>query len=119
VATTIIPQPTVTTTPSPSPLPVTASAGDVEAFFSKYSDEYHVDRELLKKIARCESSFNASAENGPYAGMFQFAGQTWTSVRTVLGMDANQDLRKNAEESIRTAAYMIGHGQANAWSACL
>lgn len=110
--------PTNTPTPSPTRIPI-ASPTDLEAFFNKYSEEYHVDKELMKKIAKCESGFNAQADTGTYAGMFQFAAQTWITARSRLGLDTNPDLRKNAEESIRTAAFMIGNGQQNAWANCL
>ncbi len=118
---TAVPLPTETPTPIPTevPVPTIAVVTDIESLFSKFSDEYHVDKETLKKVARCESSFNSQAENGPYTGMFQFLGQTWSTVRATMGLDTNPDLRKNAEEAIRTAAYMFAKGQANAWAGCL
>lgn len=120
--------PTATATPTPTPLPTStptptripiASPSELDAFFSKYSEEYHVDKELMKRIAKCESGFNSQSDTGTYAGMFQFAAQTWISARSRMGLDSNPDLRKNAEESIRTAAFMIGSGQQNAWANCL
>jgi soluble lytic murein transglycosylase-like protein len=116
---TAMPLPTETPVPTAIPVPTIAVIADIESLFSKFSDEYHVDRETLKKVARCESSFNSQAENGPYTGMFQFLGQTWSTVRATMGLDTNPDLRKNAEEAIRTAAYMFAKGQANAWAGCL
>ena len=98
--------------------PTVAVAVDLETLFAKFSEEYQADKELLKRIARCESGFNPEAVNGIYAGMFQFAPQSWVSVRNGMGLDTKTDLRTNVEESIRTAAYMIGHGQASAWPSC-
>jgi hypothetical protein len=115
---TLTPLPTLTPTLTPTPAPI-ASPADLETFFSKYSGEYNVDKELLKKIAKCESGFNSQADTGTYAGMFQFAQQTWINARNEMSLDPNPDLRKNAEESIRTAAYMISRGQQNAWANCL
>ena len=114
---TAIPKPTAV--PTPIPVVIISSPGDLEVLFAKYSDEYHVDRELMKRIARCESHFNPQADTGTYAGMFQFASQTWISTRQRMGMDPNPDLRKNAEESIRTNAFMLANGQQNAWRNCL
>lgn len=114
------PLPTETPTPTqiPTPIPIT-SPQDLTSFFEKYSNIYHVDENLLKKIAKCESGFNAQAENGPYAGIFQFADQTWIAVRTRMGENTDTGLRKNPEEAIKTAAYYIASGGQHAWSGCL
>lgn len=115
------PFPTPTSAPptaTPQPKPTIEVIADLETLFTKYGDEYHVDKELLKKIAKCESGFNSQSDTGLYAGMFQFASQTWISTRTLMGLDPNPDLRKNAEESIRTAAFMVSRGQQNAWPTC-
>lgn len=110
---------TPTNAPSATPrfLPITTSS-DLEVLFNKYGTAYNVDPNWLKKIARCESNFNPQADTGLYAGMFQFAAATWISTRNSMGLDSNPDLRKNAEESIRTAAFMLAHGRQNSWPVC-
>lgn len=123
---TVTPLPTAV--PSPTPLPATPTptmqptfppTTDLDTLFSRYSDLYHADKETLRKIAKCESGFNSQAVNGPYLGMFQFASQTWLTNRGRMGLDGNPDLRTNPEEAIKTAAFMIGNGGANAWAGCL
>lgn len=118
----IVPTAFPTAIPEPTSLPqapTIASPADLDGLFSKYSGEYGVDRELLKKIAKCESGFNPSANNsGMYLGMFQFASQTWTANRGRMGLDPNPDLRTNAEEAIRTAAYVISRSGPGAWPNC-
>lgn len=123
-----IPEPTLipTSTPTPipptntpTPIPTIISPGNLDSLFDKYANEHHIDKELLKKIAKCESGFNQEASNGPYLGMFQFTEQTWISTRTAMGQDSNPDLRKNTEESIKTAAYKLSQGASSAWSGCL
>jgi len=115
IAPTAIPSPTAT----PIPQATIAVVTDLETLFTKYSDEYHADKELLKKIARCESGFNTTSNNsGMYLGMFQFSAQTWSSTRSAMGLDPNPDLRTNAEEAIKTAAYKIANGGVNAWPNC-
>src|SRR3989344_2625584 len=52
---------------------------DLDSWFRKYADEYGVDENLLKKIAKCESGFNAGSNSGYYGGMFQYAASTWSS----------------------------------------
>jgi hypothetical protein len=117
---TITSSPTVIFTPTPTFVPqaVVSTVTDIESLFTKYSDDYHVDKELLKRIARCESGFNSNAHNGNYVGMFQFGEQTWISWRGRMGLDGNPDLRLSAEESIRTAAYMVSQGRQGSWPNC-
>jgi len=105
-------------TPTPSPAPTTAATTDLETLFGKYSAQYSVNEDELKKIADCESGRNTSAENGPYAGMYQFSASTWTSVRGLMGLDPNPDLRKDPEQSIMTTAFMLSRGEQNAWPNC-
>jgi hypothetical protein len=125
----VLPTPTIFMAPSPLPTsialpttvtvrPVVFAPDDLQGFFETYSAQYAVDKELLKRIARCESNFHASSDTGTYAGMFQFSAGTWASARAAMGLDGNPDLRKNAEESIKTAAFMISRGQARAWPNC-
>jgi len=122
-----IPLPTATPTPipptpstTPTPQPIVASPTDLDSLFTRYSDEYHIDREVLKRIAACESGFNTTSHNTTYgyAGMYQFAESSWTTVRARMGEDTNPELRFSAEESIKTAAYHIANGGRGAWPNC-
>lgn len=113
--------PTATPTPTeaPTPQPVVAGPADLEAWFNSYSTQYHVDVNSMKKIARCESGFNPTSNNSDlYLGMFQFSAVTWSSNRVRMGLDPNPDLRTNAEEAIRTAAYVIATRGTGAWPVC-
>lgn len=111
--------PTSTPFPTPTLQPTIAVVTDLESLFTKYSAEYGADKELLKRIARCESGFNTSSNNSDmYVGMYQFSASTWISNRTAMGLDTNLELRLSAEESIRTAAFMLARGQYRAWPNC-
>lgn len=114
VAPTVVPLPTATPLPKQS---VTAPA-DLDPLFAKYAGEFGIDAEDLKGIAKCEAGFNSQADTGLYAGMFQFDSSTWASTRNAMGLDPNPELRKNAEESIRTAAFKIKNGGRRAWPNC-
>lgn len=112
-------KPTIAPTAIPTVAPTIAVVADLGALFQTHATTYNVDAELLKKIARCESGFNTVANNnGLYTGMFQFAAQTWSANRARMGLDPNPDLRTNAEEAIKTAAFMIANGGINAWPNC-
>lgn len=115
---TVIPTTEPLPTATPIPQPAVAAPADLDSLFSKYADEYKVDKEDLKRIAKCEAGFNTNADTGLYAGMYQFAAATWISTRSAMGLDTNPDLRKNAEEAIRTAAYKISNGGRSAWPNC-
>jgi hypothetical protein len=114
------PTPTETPTPTPSTPPVPQPHGtQIDEWLTKYSNEYHIDRALLHRIAACESGFNTNSNNnGLYVGMYQFSEGTWTSTRAAMGHDTNPELRKNAEESIKTAAFKISQGGQGAWPNC-
>jgi len=80
---------------------------------------YGVDKNILERLANCESHFNPNAIMGDYVGMFQFSVNTWINYRNRLGQDPNPELRKNAEESIKTAAFVISLRGTSAWPRCL
>lgn len=117
VTPTATPWPTSTPVPTNTPVPLPQS--NFESLFDQYSNQYGVSKDQLKKIATCESGINPSSNSGPYAGMFQFAEQTWTSTRSAMGLDTNPELRYSAEEAIKTAAYKISQGGASAWANCI
>jgi hypothetical protein len=119
---TLTPTPTATPTITPTPTLIILSEY-LDGLFNKYCTEYGVDsigKELLKKIANCESHFNTGvvSQNGKYAGMFQFDENTWTSVRNSMGQNPDQNLRFSADESIKTAAYMAHLGRFSSWPNC-
>ncbi|MFC1626805.1 transglycosylase family protein [Patescibacteria group bacterium] len=112
------PTPTSTPTPTPMPTPVPISASEMDTWFEQYSSTFNIDLNQLRKIAVCESGYNTNATNGPYAGLFQFSDPTWQSTRRAMGHDPNPDLRFNAEEAIKTAAWKIANGGIGAWPNC-
>lgn len=110
--------PSPTATPSPTLVPVIILPEDLDKLFTKYCDEYSVDKELLKRIAKCESGLNPNAGSNKYAGLFQFAEPIWIQTRTLLGQNPDTSLRFNAEEAIKTAAFMISQGHFGIWPNC-
>lgn len=114
------PTPTITPTPTLTPIPTVPplTYEELESLFTKHSERFSVAKDLLKKIANCESGFNTNAVNGNYSGMFQFSPNTWINNRMLLGEDTDINLRTNAEEAIKTAAFMISRHITNAWPNC-
>ena len=111
---TLTPKPTRTPTPTIKPV----SANELEEMFTKYSQNNSIDRDLLKRIAICESGLNINARNGIYAGLYQFSENTWVSIRRAINADNNLNLRFNPEEAIRTAAFKLSTNGSSAWPNC-
>lgn len=95
------------------------SSAEIHGFMEKYASEYHIDVNILRHIAVCESNFNSNATNLSYAGLFQFSPNSWQHYRNLTTKDPNPDLRLNAEEAVRTAAYVLSINQAYIWPNCV
>lgn len=108
------PKPTMT----PTPTKIIISSGQFEEWFTKYANSQSINRELLKKIAVCESNLNPQATNGIYAGLYQFSENLWRSTRRLMNQDQSPALRFHPEEAIKTAAYKIAVNGASAWPNC-
>lgn len=113
-----IPTPAPTDIPTPSPTKIITVPNDLEPLFNEFSAKFGVDKNVLIKIANCESHFNQAVWKEPYAGMYQFSESTWTKYRNLMGKDPNSNLRFGARESIETAAYVLSIGQSNIWPTC-
>jgi soluble lytic murein transglycosylase-like protein len=118
-----VPIPSVTPAPTQNPetsnqTTVDISQENLNELFEKYGNEYGVNEQTLSKIARCESTFNPRAINGPFAGLFQFTAETWASTRKLLNLDPNPELRFNPEEAIKTASFKIANDGTGAWPVC-
>ena len=114
------PTPTYTLTPahSPSPTPIYVTSGDLDFWFTKYANEFSVDRNKLWKIAVCESNLKPRAVNGLYGGLYQFSPSAWRTIRNQMNMNPELELRFNPEESIKTAAFKISAHGTGAWPNC-
>lgn len=110
------PKPTPTPVPTPTPKPYTRA--EIEALINEFAGVYRTDASLLKFIAQCESEFNPLAVNGPYAGLFQFGPKTWRSNRMAMG-EGLTDLRLDAREAVKTAAYVLSTRGGGVWPNCL
>jgi hypothetical protein len=113
------PTPTPTIPPGPTTTPDVWSPTEYEPLISQYAGQYGVDKNVLERLANCESHFNPNAVSGDYLGMFQFSTSTWQKYRIQMGLDPNPAFRTNAEESIKTAAFVISLRGTSPWPACL
>lgn len=107
-------------TATPSAKPVTLPPSELDILFEKYAAEYGLSAGVIKHIAKCESGLRPEAlsSNGLYGGLFQFVASTWSGNRKAMGLDPDPQLRFNAEEAIKTAAYKISKDGYGAWPVC-
>lgn len=108
-------QPTAPVVRPPAPV-----KQDVEPFIQQYAGEYGLSADKLRAIGFCESGLRPEAlsSNGLYGGIFQFVSSTWVSNRNAMGLDPDPNLRFNAEENIRTAAFKMSRDGYGAWPVC-
>lgn len=112
------PTPTPTATFLPTPTPI-ASPPDLFRLTEKYAAEYGVDAGKLRHIAQCESGFNPQSEHLIYGGLFQFSPGAWKTYRIQMGQNPDPALRFDAEQAIRTAAYILSVNRQSIWPNCL
>lgn len=111
------PRPTKIPTPTSVPQPIFTSE-QIYHLIDQYAGQYHVDPNVLRRIAVCETGFNPKSTNHIYAGLFQYDAPTWKSFRKLQGLDQDPNLRFNAEEAIRTTAYLLSQNRAYLWPNC-
>lgn len=97
-----------------------AAPADIEGMIRRYANEYNANPEIMIRIAKCESGFNASAvsPSGAYRGLYQFVTSTWQSNRRAMGLSDDPALMFDAEEAIKTAAFKMGRDGYGAWPVC-
>ncbi len=110
--------PSASPTPSVSPTTKPLTASEIDTLFTEYGQKYGVDKDQLKRIAKCESGLNPKATNLYYGGLFQFSAGSWKEYRRLMGKGTDPDLRFDPEAAINTAAYLISTGHASAWPNC-
>jgi soluble lytic murein transglycosylase-like protein len=85
---------------------------------NRFAGIYGVDANVIRHIAICESGFNPIAHNYIYAGLFQFSPDTWKAFRKKMGQKTDIDLRYNAEEAVKTTAYILSLKGYQNWPEC-
>jgi soluble lytic murein transglycosylase-like protein len=73
---------------------------------------YGVEPGRLLAVARCESTLNPAATNGPYVGLFQFGAPLWD--QTPFRDFSRSDPYANA----LAAAWAFSHGMGGHWPSC-
>lgn len=103
--------------PAPAQVSVKTSSA-VEVVIRQAAAQYGVNGDAMLAIAACESGLRPNAVNGPYGGLFQFLASTWASNRKAMGLDPDDELRFDAHEAARTAAFKMARDGFGAWPVC-
>jgi hypothetical protein len=117
------PKPTPTPRPTPKPTPTLKpqpkfTSQQIYEMTNKYAGVFGLDANVIRYIAICESGFNPLAHHYIYAGLFQFSPGTWKAYREKMGEKTDIDLRYNAEDAVKTAAYILSLGGSQNWPLC-
>jgi soluble lytic murein transglycosylase-like protein len=115
------PTPTPRPTPKPTPTPIPQpkyTSQQIYEMTNKYAAVYNVDANVIRHIAICESGFKPEAHHYIYGGLFQFSPGTWKAFRSKMGEKTNPDLRYNAEEAVKTVAYVLSLRGYQNWPEC-
>jgi hypothetical protein len=101
--------------------PETPLQGSVEQIIEETAKQHGFnDVELLKRIAKCESSLNPQAknENSTALGTFQYLSGTWQEGCKKTGnTDWTLDDRMDVEKATRMAIWHISTGHLSKWNA--
>lgn len=91
-------------------------ATSIPDLFTKYSTQYGISEQLIKKVANCESSFSPKAINHSdnSQGLMQFQPQTFYTYAKKISI-ANPSIW-NADQQVHVAAYMFSIGQGKQWT---
>src|SRR5688572_28607861 len=68
---------------------------EVDRAISESAAEFRVDDVKLRKIVRCESSFNPRADSGEYKGLFQQVAKYWRKRVADFNRHHNPDVGDN------------------------
>jgi len=101
---------------------VTPEPPTIPEMIEKYSEKYHVDKTIISKVIKCESSFNPKAVNWQDShklskgshGIAQFSYETFNTYSKEIGIKDGDPY--NPDQAIETMAYMFSKGKANHWS---
>ncbi|TSC87674.1 MAG: Protein containing Lytic transglycosylase-like, catalytic domain [Microgenomates group bacterium Gr01-1014_16] len=122
-AVTSTPTPTVTPKPTRIPTPTVKPQSaytpeQIYNFIEEFGRQYGVDPNIIRHIAICESTFKPSVKNYIYAGLFQYDSRTWKIYRQKMGENPDLNLRYNAMEAVKTAAFTISKVGTHLWPNC-
>ncbi len=95
---------------------------EVKTLVDTYADKYSVSRQLMHKVVKCESSYNATAVNwndshklsqGSH-GVAQFSKETFIGFAKQMGKSYSDPY--NAEQALDVMAWAVSKGYGRHWS---
>ena len=87
------------------PTDVGPRSAELDALMARYADHYDIPEELVRRVAKRESTFNPKARNGPYWGLMQIRHDTARS----MGYKGDAAGLLDADTNLRYAVkYLLG-----------
>jgi hypothetical protein len=94
---------------------------EVDRAITEASAEFALDEMQLRKIVRCESTFNPYADSGHYKGLFQQAPEYWRGRVAEFNRHRDPDVAGhifNPFDNTRVSARMLAGGKSSHWPNC-
>lgn len=91
---------------------VAARSSELDDLMAHYADYYDVPEELVRKVAKRESTFNPRAKNGPYLGLMQISLPTARGMGYRGGREGLLDAETNLKYAVRylRGAFIVAGG---------
>ena len=101
---------------NPATIEKPSSKDNIKSIIITKAQRYHIDQELLLRIADCESGFKPDAQNrtSTASGLFQFL--TSTFIHYARAYELSIDNKNDPEIQAELAARMIADGLISAWN---
>ena len=102
---------------NPATIEKPSSKDNIKSIIITKAQRYHIDQELLLRIADCESGFKPDIKNSisSASGIFQFL--TGTFIHYALAYDLSIDNKNDPEIQAELAARIIANGGLKHWEA--
>lgn len=91
---------------------VAARSAELDGLMAHYADYYGVPEELVRRVAKRESTFNPRAKNGPYLGLMQISLPTARGMGYRGGREGLLDAETNLKYAVRylRGAFVVAGG---------
>jgi soluble lytic murein transglycosylase-like protein len=94
------------------PAEVGARSAELDALMAKYAQHYEIPEELVRRVAKRESTFNPKARNGPYWGLMQIRHDTAKGMGYLGSASGLLDAETNLKYAVRylRGAWLVAKG---------
>ncbi len=97
------------------PSDVGARTPELDLLMARYAEHYEIPEELVRRVAKRESTFNPAARNGPYLGLMQISHATARGMGYQGSASGLLDAETNLKYAVRylRGAWLVAKGNLN------